>query len=243
MRFVISADNCETLVLRSQVPGNEIGYWILQDGIHGWFGTPDVRESPIERKMSDGELFPPKITQGARVLTIDACAVCESALEAAKVIDHVNAFVGKKLTIVGEDANGPRTVYGFLAEDPSPEYRYDDVVMFTLIVQCPDPYKYSEWMAFAQSGTKVDVINNGNVPSYPKVHAEGSSMSYLTLTYNSQQVSWTGSADTLDIDFADMAPSTGTVSVDNAFAIDPGAHSVTVSSNGTVTLYVRSAWR
>ena len=36
MRFVISADGCENIVLRSQKPGNGIGYWILQDGLKGW---------------------------------------------------------------------------------------------------------------------------------------------------------------------------------------------------------------
>ena len=247
MRFVISADGCENIVLRSQKPGNGIGYWILQDGLKGWFGTPDVRESSVERKMTDGDLFPGRITQGARVLTFECAACCESAVEAAHAIDNINGLVGKRLTIVGQDANNERTVCGYLAEDPDPDYKSDAVtVFFSLIVTCPDPLKYSDWVTFTQSGGSVEVVNGGNAPSYPKVHVDKSGdnpITYMTLTYKGRQVTWTGSANSLDLDFADMVPSAGTVSMDNAFAIDPGQQTVTVSSNGLVTLYIRSAWR
>lgn len=247
MRFVISADGCENLVLRSQLPNNAIGYWIVQDGLKGWFGTPDVRESPVERKMSDGDLFPGRITQGARILTFECAACCESAIEAAHAVDNINGFVGKKLTIIGEDASGDRVVYGFLAEDPAPEYKSDaKTVVFTLIVKCPDPFKYSDWTTFTQSGGTITAINGGNAPSYPKIHVDKSGdspITYMTLTHNGRQVTWTGSANSLDLDFADMVPSTGTVSMDNAFTIEPGKQTVTVSSNGLVTLYIRSAWR
>lgn len=247
MRFVISADGCKDLVLRSQQPKNKIGYWILQDGIKGWFGTPDVREDAVSRSMSDGELFPQRITQGARVITLDVAACCESAVEAANTIDEVNAFIGKKLTVSCEEANGQRIVYGFLAEDTAPEYKPDGkAVLFTLIIKCPDPYKYANWMEFSQSGTKIKVINGGNASSYPKVHVEKSGdspVTYMTLTYSGKQVSWTGSANSFDLDFADMVPSTGTVSVDNAFSIPPGEQEVSVTANGIVTMYLRSAWR
>jgi len=247
MRFVISADGCKDLVLRTSVPKNKIGYWIVKDGISGWFGTPDVREDAVERSMSDGDLYPARITQGARILTLDIAACCESALEAAKTVDDVNAFVGRRLTVSCEEANGQRIVYGFLAEDPSPEYKPDGkAVLMSLIIKCPDPYKYSNWMEFTQSGTKINVINGGNAPSLPKVHVEksgDSNVTYMTLTYKGRQVSWTGSAAFFDLDFADMVPSTGTVSVDNAFAIDPGNQEVTVSCNGVVTMNLRSAWR
>lgn len=247
MRFVISADGCSDLVLRSALPGNRLGYWIVKDGISGWFGTPDIREDAVERRMSDGELFPPRITQGARILTLDVACCCESALEAARAVDDVNAFVGRRLTVSCEEANGQRIVQGFLAQDPSPQYMADGkAVLMTLIIKCPDPYKYSNWMEFPQSGGKINVINGGNAPSYPKVHVEksgDSNVTYMTLTYRGRQVSWTGSAASFDLDFADMVPSTGTVSVDNAFAIDPGSQEVTVSCNGIVTMNLRSAWR
>lgn len=247
MRFTITADGCEPLVLRSQVPGNQIGWWVIQGGLRGWFGTPDVREDATQRKMSDGDLFPPRITQGARILTIDVAAITESAIAAAKVVDDVNAFIAKKLTIVGEDANGARTVYGFLAEDPAPVYMSDGVtVLFTLIIKCPDPYKYSDWLTFVQYGGNVKVINGGNAPSYPKIHVEGQSgnnVTYMTLAHAGRQVTWTGNAASFDLDFADMVPSSGTVSIDNAFAIEPGEQTVTVTSNGLVTMYIRSAWR
>jgi len=247
MRFTITADGCKPLVLRSQVPGNKIGWWIVQGGLQGWFGTPDVREDATSRDMSDGDLFPPRITQGARILTIDVAAICKSAVEAVQVVDDVNAFIGKKLTIVGEDATGQRIVSGFLAQDPSPEYMPDGTtVTFTLIIKCPDPYKYSNWVTFTQSGGTVKAINGGNADSYPKVHVEGvggNNVTYMTLTHNGKNVTWSGNASSFDLDFADMVPSSGTVSVDNAFAIEPGEQTVTVSSNGSVTLYIRSAWR
>ena len=247
MRFTITADGCEPLILRSQVPGNQLGWWIIQGGIRGWFGSPDVREDAIERKMSDGDLFPPRITQGARVITLDVAAICESSIEAVKTVDAVNAFIGRKLTILGEDASGAKTVYGFLAEDTAPQFLADGVtVLFTLIIKCPDPYKYGEWTTFTQYGGNVHVINGGNAPSYPKVHVagqNGNNVTYMTLSHAGRQVTWTGNAPSFDLDFADMVPSVGTVSIDNAFAIEPGEQVVTVSSNGLVTMYIRSAWR
>lgn len=247
MRFVISADGCKSLVLRSSRPDNGIGYWILQDGIKGWFGSPDVREDAVERMMSDGDLFPARITQGARVLTLDVGACCESAIEAAKLLDDVNALIGKRLTVTGHDAHNERTVYGFIAEDIAPEFKSEtEIVTFTLIIKCPDPLKYSDWLTFVQSGGTVKAINGGNAPSLPKIHVDGVSgnnVTYVTLTHGGRTVSWTGNVASFDLDFADMVPSAGTVSIDNAFEIEPGEQSVTVSSNGLVTLYIRSAWR
>ena len=247
MRFVITADNCEALVLRTSRPINKIGYWIAKDGLDGWFGSPDVRESPVTRSMSDGDMFPPRLTQGARIITFEVIACCESAIEAAKAVDNANAFIGKQLTVMGEDASGIRIVQGYLAQDPSPVFMSDGVtVTFTLIVKCPDPYKYSNWVTFTQSGGTVKAINGGNADSYPKVHVDGvggNNVTYMTLTHNGKNVTWSGNAASFDLDFADMVPSSGTVSVDNAFAIEPGEQTVTVSSNGLVTLYIRSAWR
>lgn len=41
MRFTITSEATgRSIVLRDQRNENEIGVWLLEDGVSGWFGTP-----------------------------------------------------------------------------------------------------------------------------------------------------------------------------------------------------------
>ena len=58
-----------------------------------------------------------------------------------------------------------------------------------------------------------------------------------------QAITWNGSAETLDLDFADMQPSSGAIVLDNAFEIPSGRVALAVACDGEVTITVKSAWR
>ena len=59
MRFTITSEATgRSIVLRDQRNENEIGAWLLEDGVSGWFGTPAPREDPVSRLMSDGDYLP-----------------------------------------------------------------------------------------------------------------------------------------------------------------------------------------
>ena len=70
MRFIVTNDRGQTIVLRDARNHNAIGVWLLENGIDGWFGTPAPREDPISRSLTDGDLMPHTLTQGSRTLTL-----------------------------------------------------------------------------------------------------------------------------------------------------------------------------
>ena len=227
MRFTVTSETTgRSIVLRDQRNENEIGVWLLEDGVSGWFGTPAPREDPISRLMSDGDYLPDLLTQGARIVTLHGYAFFDTTIECAAFVDLVNSFLCQRVTVICDDAHGRRMVRGYISDDPSPELYSDEISLrFTLIITCP-----------------VMVTIEGNVGTYPIVHVDGP-VTRLMLALGQQQVNWTGEAEELDIDFRDMQPSAGAVVLDNAFTIPPGRSALSVTSDGRVTVTVKSAWR
>lgn len=243
MRFIVTNDRGQTIVLRDQRNGNEVGVYLLEDGIEGWFGTPAPREDPITRSMTDGDLKPHTLTQGSRTVTLHGYGVFGSTIEAGAFIDKVNAMVGCDLTVTCDDGQGRRTVTGYLTDDPTPTLDpSEQTVEFTLIVTCTDPRKYGNAVQYKPEGGWVTVVNEGNAGTYPKVHVEGP-VTMLHMEMGDQAITWNGSAETLDLDFADMQPSSGAIVLDNAFEIPSGRVALAVACDGDVTITVKSAWR
>lgn len=244
MRFTVTSETTgRSIVLRDQRNENEIGVLLLEDGVSGWFGTPAPREDPISRLMSDGDYLPDMLTQGSRIVTLHGYAFFDTTIECAAFVDLVNSFLCQRVTVICDDAHGRRMVRGYISDDPSPELYSDEISLrFTLIITCPDPLKYGEPHRFTPSGGFVMVTNEGNVGTYPIVHVDGP-VTRLMLALGQQQVNWTGEAEELDIDFRDMQPSAGAVVLDNAFTIPPGRSALSVTSDGRVTVTVKSAWR
>lgn len=243
MRFVVTSDRGNVVVLRDGQLGNEVGVWLLQDGVEGWHGTPPPREGAIERSMTDADFMPRTLTQGSRTVTLHGCGVFETSIEAAAFMASVNGMMGVPLTVMCEDASGRKHARGFLADDPAPQLLAgEQAVMFTFVITCPDPKKYGREMQYKPSGGWCMVVNEGNTGTYPVVHVDGP-VSMLHLELGSQGVTWNGSAESLDLDFADMQPSSGSIVLDNAFEIPPGRSAMAVSCDGAVTVTVRSAWR
>jgi phage-related protein len=246
MRFTIISDDGSRIVLRDQRLDQK--GWYLGSTIKGWFGSPAPREDTTESVGRDGDFWPTTITQGGRTVTLSGVILARSALELARAIDQVNGLMGHTLTIEAEDAHGLRIAEGYLSDDPDPQILGDeDKATFDLIITVPDPHKYGRWAAYNMPFVgSVSIRNNGNVPSYPKINITpiyGQKVTYLTLTCAGKTVSWTGSTDELTLDLAEMVPSSGTVTIDNAFALQPGTNQVTISTDGYATLYTRDAWR
>lgn len=245
MRITIASD-ADRIVLREVAGGDSLGWLLAKGGIEGWHGTPKVREGVTDGIGHDGDFWPQSLSQGSRVVTVHGFVLARSTMELARAVDRIDALVGQRLTVTCEDAHGRRSAEGFLSDDPDPRLYPDErTATFDLVVTCPDPRLYGPWVAYPGTGT-AHVANHGTAPSYPRVHAEGSTLTTLTLACGAQTVEWKGSATALDLDLSDLAPSTGTLSQDNAFAVPPGGAAVSVSATGTdaaVTILGRDAWR
>jgi hypothetical protein len=244
MRFTIISDDGSRIVLRDQRLDQK--GWYLGSTIKGWFGSPAPREDTTESVGRDGDFWPTTITQGGRTVTLSGVIRARSTMELARALDRIDALVGARLTVICEDAHGRRSAEGFLSDDPDPQVYPDErTATFDLIITCPDPRLYGPWVAYTGTGT-ARVANHGTAPSFPRVHAEGSTLTTLALSCGGQVVEWKGSATELDLDLSDLVPSTGTLSQDNAFEVPPGGATVSVSATGTdaaVTIFGRDAWR
>ena len=244
MRFVIHDGAGAPIDIHDMGAGARGGWVIAKDGVSGWHGTPAPRNAAVEASGHDGDFFPIDLTSGARTVTIQGYIKERSNVAFARALDRLNSLVGKHIKLECHDFNGVRTAEGFVSDDPAPTVsKLHNFAEFTLVVTCPDPLRYGRWASYA--GQKVRVPNNGNADSYPKVIANGyeQKVTNLALACDGQQVRWSGSADSVEIDFATMVPSSGTVTLDNAFAIPPGGAVVTMQSDGYAVLMARDAWR
>ena len=244
-RITIMSD-ADTLVLN----GNRI--WeagdrsliLKKDGIKGLYGTPATRESVLDRPQMDGAYWPSRLTQGARTVTLDAFAHGLSSIETMQLIDRLNNLLGRELTLLVEDAAGRRTLTGWLAADPEPlmlvTQRHVD---FALVITCPDPYKYGEWLWQAPQAGRVRVDNTGTAPTWLRFEAR-SRITRLHATWLDADIEWAGNTTALTLDTRDMIPSAGLVTADWAMPVQPGVTQVTVDTDCTnLRVGFRPAWR
>ncbi|KFI97809.1 hypothetical protein [Bifidobacterium stellenboschense] len=245
MRIDITADGVEPLVLTATRTGDRGNIWLVQDGLDGWYGTPKPNESATSVPQRDGGYWPSRLTSASRTLTVKGAAAGLSAVETAHLRDRVCALACLPLTVTVHDAAGARSVTGFLADDPEPSmFATEHAFRFTLVISCPDPFKYGRPVVWRQyKAGLIHVANAGNAPSWPLLRSTGATS--FDITFQGRRVSWKGAAAPLELDFTDMIPSQGTVSHDDAFQIPPGAWDLTVAQAGSpdISMTVSPAWR
>ena len=215
-----------------------------QPHIKGLYGTPATRESVLDRPQMDGAYWPSRLTQGSRTITLDAFAHGLSSVETMNLIDRLNALTGRALTVLVEDSAGRRTLSGWLAADPEPlmlvTQRHVD---FALVITCPDPYKYGEWLWQAPQAGRVRVDNTGTAPTWLRFRAS-SRITTLYAVWGDAQIEWKGDTASLTLDTRDMIPSAGQVNADWALPVQPGSTQLTIRTDcSTLEVGFRPAWR
>lgn len=215
------------------------------EGVDGWDGTPAVRESPVSRPQADGSYMPSRLTVDHRVITLRCFVKCRTELESSAVKDRVNDLMARRLKVSFEEPAGRREVSGFLSGDPATTMAFwGHALSFSLIITCPDPYKYGDRVIFTGDGLSVGVSNPGPLPVLPTIRAEGQ-MSGLSLKLGGHQVIWSGDTTALSLDFADMVPSSGVISKDDAFEVPHGESTIeyTIKGLASIKVAIRPAWR
>ena len=245
MRFVLTPESGDPIVLKADAEPVRIGWYIGEEGIEGWFGAPDPREDPVRRYGSDGDGWPTTITYGSRTLSFDVIARFESTLACALARDRVNSLAGQRVEICGYDAAGPRSLMGYLSDDPEFELTTDEQgMLFTLTFVCPYPIKKGEEHEYLVETDYVTVCNAGNAPAWPRLVIDGPVES-ASLTYDDHTVSWSGEAYGLTLDLFDDLSDIDGITEDDAFSIMPGYHTINVATEGECTAYIvmADAWR
>ncbi|MDF7665736.1 hypothetical protein [Bifidobacterium sp. ESL0745] len=245
MRLTVSSD-IDEFVFSNGIPQDRQDKWIVGGGLTGWYGTPPPRDSKAENKPGeDGTWWPSNLNQSGRTVTIKGATECVSSMENMRITRRICDLMSRKLTLTMEDENGIRITTGYLAADPEPAIWWDRKrVNFTFIIYCPDPHKYGLPLTYQASNGIVSVENPGALPVWPRIRVDGHVQS-LTLSLNGRSVRWSGDAWGLDLDFADMIPSAGTVGADDAFTVPPGLSTlqVAVTTGATVSVSFAPAWR
>ena len=218
---------------------------ILKDGVTGWYSTPAVREAGLDRPQQDGCYWPSRMTQPGRTISIHVLEHAISSVQAALMSQRLCALMGHALTLTVEDQLGIRTCTCWLADDPAAGMLVTQTAFeCTLVLYCPDPYKYGPVQWYETSGRWCMVRNPGTAPSWPCIRCDGP-LTRLRMALDDGEVRWEGqSSQGLTIDTRDMLVYEGRVSLDLSFAIGPGVHRVLVESDSPrVRIGVRPAWR
>lgn len=246
MTRITIASDVDTLVLngnRTWQAGDR-SLILKKDGIKGLYGSPNVREKPLDRPQMDGAYWPSRLTQGARTITLDAFAHGLSSVETMRLIDRLNDLMGRELTILVEDSAGQRTLSGWLSADPEPlmltTQRHFE---FALVVTCPDPYKYGAWLWQSPQSGRLQLANTGTAPTWIRFRA-ASHITTLHAVWGDAEIEWEGDTSSLTLDTRDMIPSAGLVTADWAMPVQPGVTQVTVDTDCTdLRVGFRPAWR
>lgn len=246
MTRITIASDVDTLVLngnRTWQAGDR-SLILKKDGIKGLYGSPDVREKPLDRPQMDGAYWPSRLTQGARTITLDAFAHGLSSVETMRLIDRLNDLMGRELSILVEDSAGQRTLSGWLSADPEPLMLVTQRhFAFALVITCPDPYKYGEWLWQALQAGRVRVDNTGTAPTWLQFRAS-SRITRLHAVWGDAEIEWKGDTASLMLDTRDMIPSAGRITADWAMPVQPGSTSITTQTDcSTLDVGIRPAWR
>lgn len=249
MRFEIVPEGGDIIVLKADAEPTRIGWYIAEEGIHGWFGTPEPREDTLERFAADGDAWPPILsstgitTQGPRTFSIDVIARFDSTIECARGRDRVNALAGRRLTVTGYEALGPRSIECFLSDDPDPAVMPDEQnMMFTLTFTAPYPHKRGQERTYDASGSSVQVLNDGNARAYPRLVLSGCTAA--SASFGGHRVAWSGnSASWLDLDLSQDLSEVSGITSDDAFSVGPGWSTISVShTGGELSVVLADAW-
>lgn len=223
------------------------GWWLKS--LKGWDSTPATDYKPQRRPNGNGSYMPDasRLTTDGRTLELSCWTVCESSIAQAAACDRIADLTGRILTITVTDSSGIRQTSGWISDDPNGiRWRHESNLNFTLVIYCPDPLKYGPPTETPFQGGTATVQNHGTQPTYPTLHVTGSP-TRVSVAFDGHRVAWALPGTSVDarLDLADMIPSVGTITMDDAFAIPPGAHTVsaTVIGDAALSMIVRNAWR
>lgn len=245
MRLTIISDD-DRIPISNGPAGDRQDFWLVGGGLQGLYGPTPVREQGTPIPQQDGDYWPSRLTHEGRTVTAKVATYPRSSMSMAVALRRVSALSGKRLTLLVEDEMGRYTMDCWLANDLDSTIIFSrDYTTMTMILYCPDPLKYGpEVSAVAELGLAT-IENSGNTPVWPRVSAVGSPLRSVRLAWQGHVVMWLGETDAMSMDLADMVPSCGRVSMDDAFRLPPGVNRVRVDTTpgARVTLSLNPGWR
>lgn len=265
MRVVVSAldsPSIPDLVLDGRgIMPQPVDYGVVlglaSQGLEGWFDSLTPSLTMEGAPGLDGAFGPATTKLESRVLTIRGVHRVIPGLGSAVTVetfrDRLAQLTGEHVKVLVDGNVGERYVTGWVSDQVTVDHTAWNTTRFSLIVTCPDPFKYGPDVTRARTGAGTVVVSNlGTAPVYPTIEAD--SVTALTVASGNRTVTWTGtSATNLSIDLRTMIPvnratgkAAGMVSLAPAPVINPGDQTVTLTptpSTANVRVTAASAWR
>lgn len=128
------------------LPGdvNNTGWWLVQDGLKGWYDSPDPKHVVDGRPSGfDGGYEPLDLNVASRVVEIIGEHEAEnSELAEIEARDSLSALVKQSLNLAVTDASGTRYATGVAQGGVKVTHINETTCSFSIVVECPDPLKY-----------------------------------------------------------------------------------------------------
>lgn len=237
--------------LRGEIRG------LVKDGLSGWFDSlsPRVSDSDVVAiPQQDFSYWPSRVTLAHRVLTVRGVHRADrghggSSLQVAEFRDWLAALVGEAVEVLVEDQSGPRTVTGFVSAQIPLTGRDLSTTEFSIIITCPDGYKYVSPTDFAVAEGSAVVEQTGTGRTFPILICRGHTTYLVVSDPDGNRVSWRGDTTGLVWDLQDGLPlNADGVEVGETLDLDPlrlprGQTKLAVSTDGALTIRVRNGFK
>lgn len=166
-------------------PGAATGYWISGDkggtetGVKDWLSQPASKVSMTERQTGDGAHYvrDDQILYSAKTVTLGFTIDGETREEIQSLYDQIALFAHRQVVLRVVDGEHDTYVQGYTQAAVDPKW-YDNDLVGSLTVVCPDPCRYGAYEhriqlspATAGGGGGL-VYRAGKALSYPLTYGE-----------------------------------------------------------------------
>lgn len=114
------------------------------EALSGWYSTPDTKVEMTERQAGHGahNVTDDMVLYSARTVTIDVAALAGGRADLLTIMEQVQRFAGKVLTLRVVDGERDTYATGYLATEWD-DARYENAQTGTITFVCADPRRYA----------------------------------------------------------------------------------------------------
>lgn len=149
------------------------GFSIEQDGISGWFESPDLRREMVDRANQAGQFALPGYPTG-RVTTISGLLTTASRGDQVRELNRLSALLmdGDFSPLVVQEETTTRAKVGRYGEPSIRMLVYGKVAQYQIQFWSPDPRRYGDEHTY-DPGTVVDVYHYGTYHALADIEVTG----------------------------------------------------------------------
>lgn len=145
-RCIVYMNDGDQLVFEGNGSTDEVGLFMAEDGVEGWYGSPDLKTSLTEMSTGDGshDVLASNILYASRVITLRFVVNGRDRDDVVRLVDSVGRCHHKLVRFRFVDDGMDTFVTGMCNTTIPGSYGQDGWLEdCSLTVTCPDPCRYS----------------------------------------------------------------------------------------------------